>query len=82
MGHLNQGDKLRRRNDWMKWTLPSVQFPYVSSSQHQSSAQTLGKHGHDALAARVDGLTLEENGGHISAQNNSQAPLSSDDRSV
>lgn len=63
----------------MKWIMPPVQFSNVSSSQVQSSSQTLRKHGHDAVAARVGSITLEDNAVHTSAQNNSQVQLSSGD---
>ncbi|XP_021649855.2 la-related protein 1C isoform X2 [Hevea brasiliensis] len=51
-----QGDKVRRRNDWMRWIMPpSVQFPSVSGHP------TLGRSSHDMLAARVQRISLEEN---------------------
>lgn len=57
-----QGDKVRRRNDWLRWlVLPSAQFPTVSSPQ------TPGKSSHDMLAARVQGIVLEERNPNISS---------------
>ncbi|XP_050227895.1 la-related protein 1C-like [Mercurialis annua] len=43
-----QGDKVRRRNDWMRWVMPtSAQFPSVS--------------GPSMLAVHFQGVSLEEN---------------------
>ncbi|KAL4645540.1 hypothetical protein ACB092_02G241700 [Castanea dentata] len=47
-----QGDKVRRRGDWMRWIMPPVQRPNVSGHQ------TLGN---DVLAGYVQSMTLEEN---------------------
>ncbi|KAK8474240.1 hypothetical protein V6N12_009740 [Hibiscus sabdariffa] len=42
-----QGDKVRKRNDWMRWIMPpSVQFPIVS--------------GQATLVARVQNISLEQ----------------------
>ncbi|KAE8707146.1 putative Basic-leucine zipper transcription factor family protein [Hibiscus syriacus] len=42
-----QGDKVRKRNDWMRWIMPpSVQFPIIS--------------GQETLAARVQNISLEQ----------------------
>ncbi|GMI86338.1 La related protein 1c [Hibiscus trionum] len=42
-----QGDKVRKRNDWMRWIMPpSVQFPIIS--------------GQDTLVARVQNISLEQ----------------------
>lgn len=57
-----QGDKVRRRNDWLRWlVLPSAQFPPISSPQ------TPGKSSHDMLAAHVRGIALEERNPNISS---------------
>nr|XP_004287781.2 PREDICTED: la-related protein 1C-like [Fragaria vesca subsp. vesca] len=69
-----QGDKIRRRNDWMKWVMPAAQPPTVSSSQ------TLGKSGNEMLSAHIQSISLDEkttNNNNI--QNNSQPQLSSGD---
>lgn len=47
-----QGDKVRRREEWMKWIMPPVQRPNVSGHQ------TLGN---DVLAGYVQSMALEEN---------------------
>ncbi|KAF5454599.1 hypothetical protein F2P56_024251 [Juglans regia] len=50
-----QGDKVRRRNDWMKWIIsPSVHFPEASGQQSS------GKSSQDILAAHVQSMALEE----------------------
>ncbi|KDP23970.1 hypothetical protein JCGZ_25358 [Jatropha curcas] len=50
-----QGDKVRRRNDWMRWIMPpSVQFPNVSVPASP------GRSSHDMLAAHVHSISLEE----------------------
>ncbi|KAE8715917.1 putative Basic-leucine zipper transcription factor family protein [Hibiscus syriacus] len=42
-----QGDRIRKRNDWMRWIMPpSVQFPAIS--------------GQDMLVARVQNISLEQ----------------------
>ncbi|KAK8673310.1 hypothetical protein V6N13_111656 [Hibiscus sabdariffa] len=42
-----QGDRVRKRNDWMRWIMPpSVQFPSIS--------------GQDMLVARVQNISLEQ----------------------
>ncbi|KAL4366364.1 hypothetical protein GQ457_05G012140 [Hibiscus cannabinus] len=42
-----QGDKVRKRNDWMRWIMPpSVQFPIIS--------------GQTTLVARVQNISLEQ----------------------
>lgn len=51
-----QGDKVRKRNDWMRWIMPpSVQFPSVSVPPSP------GRSSHDMLAAHVQSFSLEEN---------------------
>lgn len=50
-----QGEKVRKRNDWMRWIMTTpIQFPNVSSPQSGE------KSGHDMLAANVQGISLEE----------------------
>ncbi|KAG6645510.1 la-related protein 1C-like [Carya illinoinensis] len=50
-----QGDKIRRRNDWMRWIIsPAVHFPNASGQQ------TFGKPSYDMLEARVQSMALEE----------------------
>ena len=50
-----QGDKLRKRGDWMKWIMPpSVQFSPLSSPQ------SIGSSSYDTLAARFQNVTLGE----------------------
>lgn len=75
----NQGDKVRRRNDWARWIMPPDQFPKISSLQVSSSPETAVKAGHDALAAHVDNITTEENAGRLSLQTNSQLQHSGGD---
>ncbi|KAL2348642.1 hypothetical protein Fmac_002642 [Flemingia macrophylla] len=45
-----QGDKIRRRNDWMRWIMTPVQF---------SNATTLGVFNPDMLAEQVNNIALE-----------------------
>ncbi|KAK9948357.1 hypothetical protein M0R45_003938 [Rubus argutus] len=47
-----QGDKIRRRNDWMRWVMPAAQSPTVSGSQ------TLGKSGNDMLSAHIQNRSI------------------------
>ncbi|XP_050383026.1 la-related protein 1C-like [Argentina anserina] len=69
-----QGDKIRRRNDWMKWVMPAAQPPAVSSSQ------TLGKPGNDILSAHIQSISLDEKTANSNNfQNSSQQQLSSGD---
>lgn len=50
-----QGDKVRRRNDWMKWIMPPpVQFSNVSSPR------TVGMSSHDMLASNLQNVALDE----------------------
>uniref|UniRef100_A0A6N2N4B5 HTH La-type RNA-binding domain-containing protein n=1 Tax=Salix viminalis TaxID=40686 RepID=A0A6N2N4B5_SALVM len=50
-----QGEKVRKRNDWMRWIMTTpIQSPNVSSPQSGE------KSGHDMLAANVQGISLEE----------------------
>lgn len=60
--HLSclQGDKIRRRNDWVRWIMPPVAFPSVPSSP------SLGSSTPDALASRIQGVALEENSTSLS----------------
>lgn len=55
-----QGDKIRRRNDWVRWIMPPVAFPSVPSSP------SLGSSTPDALASRIQGVALEENSTSLS----------------
>uniref|UniRef100_A0A2N9J3G6 HTH La-type RNA-binding domain-containing protein n=1 Tax=Fagus sylvatica TaxID=28930 RepID=A0A2N9J3G6_FAGSY len=56
-----QGDKVRRRGDWMRWIMPaSVQFP-----------KTLGNSSLDTVAGQVQSMALEEN---TTNHNNSRGP--------
>lgn len=80
VGHVNQGGKVRRRNDWDRWIMHPVQFPNVSTLQSPSSPQTAVKTGHDVLAARMDNIVLEDNAGHMNMQANSQPQLSGGDK--
>ncbi|KAI3462345.1 hypothetical protein Pfo_019008 [Paulownia fortunei] len=50
-----QGNKVRRKSDWIKWIMPPVQYSTVTSPQsiHESSQ--------DMLAAHLDSVALEEN---------------------
>ncbi|KAG6767115.1 hypothetical protein POTOM_028294 [Populus tomentosa] len=59
-----QGEKVRKRNDWMRWIVTTpVQFPNVSSPQYGE------KSGHDMLAAHVQGISSQEmTTGHIKAR--------------
>lgn len=51
-----QGDKIRKRDDWMKWVMPSsAQFHTAAGSQSQSPRLR-----QDALSAHVQGLVLDE----------------------
>ncbi|KAL3583893.1 hypothetical protein D5086_014954, partial [Populus alba] len=59
-----QGEKVRKRNDWMRWIVTTpVQFPNVSSPHYGE------KSGHDMLAAHVQGISSQEmTTGHIKAR--------------
>lgn len=60
-----QGDKIRKRNDWMRWIMPpSVQFPNASNPQH------MAKSSHDMLAGRFQNISLERrsSSGDLSSQ--------------
>ncbi|XP_065855919.1 la-related protein 1C [Euphorbia lathyris] len=50
-----QGDKVRRRNDWMRWMMPSVQYP------NGPGAPSVVRSSHDMLVASVQSISLEEN---------------------
>jgi len=47
-------EKVRKRDDWRRWFMPSAQFPNVSSPQSQ------GRSSHDMLAADIQSMSLEE----------------------
>ncbi|GMI68219.1 La related protein 1c [Hibiscus trionum] len=52
-----QGDRVRKRNDWMRWIMPhSVQFPAIS--------------GQDTLVARVQTISLEQSGARSQEDSN------------
>ncbi|KAI4327773.1 hypothetical protein L6164_020197 [Bauhinia variegata] len=63
-----QGDKIRRRNDWRRWVMPSsVQFPNVTTPE------ALGKLGHERLTEQFQSIVLEkktenDGGGGLDAQ--------------
>ncbi|GAV74721.1 La domain-containing protein [Cephalotus follicularis] len=67
-----QGDKVRKRGDWVRWIMPpSVQLLNVSATQAQ------GDPGHDKLAARVQNISLEHNAAdHTSARSQREEFLS------
>lgn len=44
-----QGDKVRRKNDWIKWIMPNVQSPQPIAESNQN-----------VLAAHINNITLEE----------------------
>ncbi|MED6146225.1 hypothetical protein PIB30_032603 [Stylosanthes scabra] len=49
-----QGEKIRRRNDWRRWIIPStVQFPVAAASPTQVTANQ------DSLAEQVENITLK-----------------------
>ncbi|KAL2504386.1 La-related protein 1C [Abeliophyllum distichum] len=48
-----QVDKVRRKNDWMKWIMPPVPYSTVPS-------QPLHKPSHDTLAEHLQSFTLDE----------------------
>lgn len=50
-----QGDKVRKRNDWMRWIMPPVQFAARPGSQSVG-----GMPSHETLANRVQNVALEE----------------------
>lgn len=49
-----QNDKIRRRNEWMKWIMPPGPFSPVSSPQAHT------KSGHDMLTGQFQGVSLDE----------------------
>ncbi|CAK9156966.1 unnamed protein product [Ilex paraguariensis] len=49
-----QGDKVRRRNDWIRWLLPSAQFTTATSPQ------SLGRFNRDTLASHLQSFTLDD----------------------
>ncbi|PQM32977.1 la-related protein 1C [Prunus yedoensis var. nudiflora] len=67
-----QGDKIRRRNDWMRWVMPTAQPPNASGSQ------ALGKSGQDILSAQIQSIALDEKtASNINIENSSQPQASS-----
>ncbi|KAI5319780.1 PREDICTED: la-related [Prunus dulcis] len=67
-----QGDKIRRRNDWMRWVMPTAQPPNASGSQ------ALGKSGQDILSAQIQSIALDEKtASNINIENSSQPQPSS-----
>ncbi|KAJ9561817.1 hypothetical protein OSB04_006977 [Centaurea solstitialis] len=51
-----QGDKIRRRNDWMRWLMqPPTQYPNLSSPQAVGRSPN-----QDVLASQLQGVTLDE----------------------
>ncbi|KAL2905918.1 La-related protein 1C [Bienertia sinuspersici] len=56
-----QGDKIRRRDDWMRWIMPpSVQFPTASSSTSFTSP-TVTKLATDMQNVKVDEKNIDQN---------------------
>lgn len=49
-----QNDKIRKRNEWMKWIMPPGPFSPVSSPQARA------KSGHDMLTGQFQGVSLDE----------------------
>lgn len=50
-----QGEKLRRRNDWMKWIVPpSMRYSSVSSPQAGQNSSS------DMVMAHLQSVTLDE----------------------
>ncbi|PIN09505.1 RNA-binding protein LARP/SRO9 [Handroanthus impetiginosus] len=49
-----QGDKVRRKIDWMKWIMPPVQYGSVTTSQ------SIGESSQDMLATHLNSVTLDE----------------------
>ncbi|WCJ32708.1 La-related protein 1C [Euphorbia peplus] len=67
-----QGDKVRRRNDWDKWMMPSAsQFPNVPG------APSVVRPNHDVLIAGVQNMSLEENA-NLQSATRSQADVHND----
>ncbi|KAK2991889.1 hypothetical protein RJ640_011578 [Escallonia rubra] len=50
-----QGDRVRRRNDWMRWIMPT---PLQGSAV--SSPQSIGRSSHDMLAAHFQSVAFDE----------------------
>lgn len=58
-----QGDKIRRRDDWMRWIMPpSVQFPTTSSLQSPESPTVA------TLSADIRGVSLNERTTDVKAE--------------
>ncbi|KAL1825014.1 hypothetical protein ACET3Z_011792 [Daucus carota] len=53
-----QNDRIRKRNEWMKWIMPPGPFSPVSSPQARA------KSGHDMLTGQFQGVTLDERSVH------------------
>ncbi|MCI12992.1 La-related protein 1, partial [Trifolium medium] len=72
-----QGGKIRRRNDWMNWIMPSTQIPNVTGSQ------TVGQ-----LAENIQSIALETNksnttgGLDVSQSSNRQYMISTSEGTV
>ncbi|XP_024953411.1 la-related protein 1C isoform X2 [Citrus sinensis] len=49
-----QGDRIRKRNDWMRWIMPPGKFSSLPSPQSQ------GKSGIDMLSAQVQSISLDQ----------------------
>lgn len=65
-----QGDKIRKRHDWMNWLLPpSNQFTRVSSRQSSEASNF------DILATRMQSFGLEGTAGNDSMKGNSVEPI-------
>ncbi|KAI3669373.1 hypothetical protein L6452_40607 [Arctium lappa] len=51
-----QGDRIRRRNDWMRWLMhPPAQYSNLSSPQAVGRS-----HNQDIMASQLQGITLDE----------------------
>lgn len=53
-----QNDKIRKRNEWMKWIMPPGPFSPVSSPQART------KSSHDMLTGQFQGVSLDEKSVH------------------
>lgn len=49
-----QGDRIRKRNDWIRWIMPPGKFSSLPSPQSQ------GKSGIDMLSAQVQSISLDQ----------------------
>ncbi|KAG1359443.1 la-related protein 1C [Cocos nucifera] len=71
-----QGEKIRRRNDWVNWILPSPPNQYSTSAGPSSPATS----NHDSLAARMHNVALGEgaaNHDNLRGQTRTEEVLSS-----